>query len=273
MPRSDSSWETLLTRAQAAWSDERPHDALQLCDRAALLGDVARHKAAMLRGDILLQLGDAAGALSSFDSVADPSVPDPLLDCARGLALFELARFAEADSALQSALRGNATLADAHYALGVMAEISGSGNETEHFRRARKYAPERYDLAPKLSTDEFKAVVAQGLERVPERVRTAMQATPVLVTEMPRLDDLRQSDPPMSPQSFGMYVALAIAPNQLADDVPTEPAILLFKRNLERACPHRIALIQAIRDTVLEEAVAAFNLPHGDDLEEWPGMH
>jgi tetratricopeptide (TPR) repeat protein len=264
---AEQGWEQLLQEARAAWGDEQPHAALQLCDRAALQSAPARHAAALLRGDILLQLGDAAGALSSYDSVANPSVPDASLDCSRGLALFELARFAEAENALSSALRGDPQLAEAHHALGVMSEIMGKGDETEHFRLARRLAPQRFDLAPRLSTEQFESVVQKGLERLPERVRIAMMSMTVLVMEMPRLEDLRELNPPISPQSFGMHVALTAGP------AATQPAVLLFKRNLERACPHEAALVQAVRNTVLEEAVAALNLPYAEDLEEGSAMH
>jgi tetratricopeptide (TPR) repeat protein len=270
---AEQGWQLLLQQARAAWGDEQPHAALQLCDRAALQSASARHAAALLRGDILMQLGDAAGALSSYDSVANPSVPDASLDCSRGLALFELARFAEAESALNSALRGDSQLAEAHHALGVISEIMGKGDETEHFRRARRLAPERFELAPRLSTEQFEAVVQKGLERLPERVRTAMMRMTVLVMEMPRLEDLREQNPPISPQSFGMHVALAHSVDPISGPTATQPAVLLFKRNLERACPHETALVQAVRDTVLEEAVAALNLPYAEDLEGWPTMN
>ena len=264
---TEAPWKDLLAKAHTAWQRQRPHDALQLCDRAALLSATGRYAAARLRGDILLELGDAAGALSSYDSVAQPDVADARLDCSRGLALFELVRFAEAHSALRSALRGDPQLAAAHQALGVMAEIVGSGDAALHFRRARRLAPQQYGLSPHLTVAQFEAVVQRALERIPERLRTAMQAMAVLVQELPRLEDLQHATPQVSPQSFGMHVLLE------ADEAEAQPAVLLFKRNLERACVDETALVQAIRDTVLQEAVPALGLPYDEDLEEWPGLN
>lgn len=267
-------WEDLLEQARLAWEDGRVHDALQLCDRAALMSQPARYGAAILRGDILLDMGDAPGALSSYESVADPSVPDAELDCARGIALFEMARFAEAENALQSAVRGDSKLAEGHFVLGLLAEIVGNGQETEYFRRARRLDPERFPPTPKLSQSDFEAVVEEALERLPERVRLAMRTMPVLVAELPRPEDLKEADPPLSPRAFGMFVALAEGPPGVFDDSgPAQPAVLLFKRNLERNCSGRDQLVQAIRDTVLEETVAALNLPYDDDLEDWPQLH
>lgn len=258
-------WQELLTAAEEAWDDDRIHDALQLCDRAALTGVDGRHRAALLRGHILLDLGDAAGALSSFESVADPGVPDPELDCARGIALFELARFAEAENALQSSLRGNADLADAHYALGLIAELHGSGQEVEHFRRARRLAPERFPNTPKLSTEDFEGMVEEALTGLPQPVREAMENIPVLVAEVPHPEDLKEAEPPLSPQSFGMFVGLSPAAGGMTDESGQgQTGILLFKRNLERACPDRETLVEEIRETVLHEVSHALGLPIDD---------
>ncbi len=264
---TERSWEALLQAARAAHQAERPHDALQLCDRAALRTAAARYAAAQLRGTILMELGDAAGALSSYDSVADPAVPDAHLDCSRGLALCELARFAEAENALHSALRGDPQLAEAHFALGLMAEISGRTDATEHFRRARRLAPQRFAQAPRMTTPQFEALVQQALLQLPARVRQAMRGSTVLVCELPRLEDLRQSEPPLGPQSLGMHVALADGSDQLSEAALTRPAVLLFKRNFERAFAGEAELVAAMAATIMDEVVAMYGLPEGDDLQ------
>ena len=253
-------WQDLLRQAKTAWRDERPHDALQLCDRAALLSPPARHGAAILRGDILLQMGDAAGALSSFDSVADPSVEDAALDGARGLALFELGRFAEAQKALFSALRGNCIAADAHFALGIISEIRGTSEHVQHFRCARRLAPERFGYQPTLCRAHFQQLVESALQGLAPHIAGAVAKMTIMVCDMPRLADLQCSNPPMSPQSFGYYFALASGARQLAKNAPASPAILLFKRNLERACYDDKALIAAIGETIGEHVSDALNL-------------
>jgi predicted Zn-dependent protease with MMP-like domain len=265
---STETWEEWLSAAREAWGEERPHDALQLCDRAAQIPGDARYQAALLRGDILLEMGDAAGALSSYDSVADPSTPDAELDCARGLALFELARMAEAENALRSALRGNDKLADAHYALGLIAELHGNGQETEHFRRARRIAPERFPASPKRGSEDFQELVEEALEGLPPHVKGAMEEIPVLVAEVPHPEDLRQCDPPVSPLAFGMMVGLASQTGgYLEDDEEAQPGLLLFKRNLERACHERQSLVDEIRATVIQEAEEHLGLMPGDEDE------
>jgi predicted Zn-dependent protease with MMP-like domain len=261
-------WERLLDQAEDAWTQKRHHDALQLCDRAALLGEDPRYFAALLRGDILLELGDAAGALSSFESVAHPETHDPEVDLSRGVALFELGRLAEAENALKSALRGDANLAEAHYTLGLIAEVSGSGSEAEHFRQARKLDPTTYAPHPSLTREEFERVVEAAVSELPESVKSVIQNVPVLVAELPHPDDLRLAVPPLSPRSLGLFVGTPPQQGSVLDAPPSEqPTILLFKRNLERACHDRDELIEEIRLTVIHEVGHALGLSE-QELDE-----
>lgn len=261
-------WRDLLDEASHAHADGRDHDALQLCDRAAMCGEEARYFAAIMRGDVLLDLGDASGALSSYDSVADPSVPDPDLDCARGVALFELVRFAEADNALRSAVRGDSSLAEAHHTLGLLAEITGSGRDVEYFRQARRLDSGAYPPPTQLGRQEFEAAVEQAMSQLPKKVRDATKNVPVVIAEVPHPDDLLESDPPLSPALLGMYVGMMPAEVSVLDAPPElRPTILLFKRNLERACADRDALIREIRTTVLHEVGHAIGLSEADLFE------
>jgi predicted Zn-dependent protease with MMP-like domain len=255
------SWKKLLDQAEDAFGEGRHHDALQLCDRAAVAGDDARYHAALLRGDVLLDLGDAAGALSSYDSVAEPDLTDPELDLCRGIALFELVRFAEAENALRSALRGNGRLAEAHHTLGLIAEITGSGRDTEHFRQARRLDSQRFPAVPQLSRRDFEAVVEEAMATLPETIRTATRSVPVLIAEVPQVADLAQTDPPLSPRILGLFVGVPPAQVSMLDAPPEQQAtILLFKRSLERYCTDRAMLIQEIRLTVLHEVGHALGL-------------
>lgn len=260
-------WEGLLDEAAQALEEQRHHEALQLCDRVAMLGGEARYHAAILRGDVLLDLGDAGGALSSYETVADPDVQDPELDCARGIALFELGRLAEAESALKSSLRGNADLAEAHYALGLVAELLGTGQEVEYFRRARRLDPDRYPPKPQMSRDEFEEVVEESLTLVPKTVQAALQSVPVIIAELPHPDDIKNAEPPLSPLALGMYVGPPPGLDDLSDLPSVEqPAMVLFKRNLERSTDGKNELKEEIARTVVHELGHVLGLSD-DELE------
>ena len=268
MGRALTPWEEVLDEAEVALEDGRHRDALQLCDRAAVMGPDGRHFAGLLRGDVLLDLGDAAGALRSYDSVADPAVLDPEVDCARGVALFEQARFAEAENALKSALRGNAEVAEAYYTLGLIAEILGTGHDIECFRQARRLDPERFPPVPRMPRAEFEGIVEEAVRGLPDRITKAIRGIPALVAEVPHPADLQQADPPFSPRILGMFVGPAPVDRSVLDAPAGEqPTILLFKRNLERACPDHDTLIYEIRQTVLHEVGHAIGLSEEELVE------
>lgn len=243
--------QALLDQAKQAWQRDDVHAALQLCDRTALLGPTWRYQAAILRGDILMALGDAAGALSSYESVADPAVVDGQIDAARGLALLELGQFAEAENALSSALRQMPEHVDVLIALGLIAEIHRNGHETELYRRARRLAPERFGLMPRLNQKDFETVIANALAQLPGTLQHEMKKIPVLVTDVPHREELLLYKPAASPSGFGMWLILDIHQQGIhMTQHGDQTAILLFKRNLERASTDKIQLQENIRSFV-----------------------
>ena len=267
----------LLQEAEAASLAGRPHDALQLCDKAALISDEGRYGAALMRGTILLDLGDAAGALSSYDSVADPQVPDAQLDCARGLALFELARLAEAENALRSAVRGEPTLARAHFALGLIAELMGNGEEAEHFRRARRLEPENYPPQRRTGVEAFQKAVTDAIDSLGDGPRAVLRKMSVLVAELPNPQDLLRQHPPVSPQAPCMIVGVLEAKDDNAEELgEVEVGLLLFKRNLERMAQgpdeltHNVlqALLQVLDGTFKGPALQQAEAPSQQDGAE-----
>lgn len=258
------SWQELLDEAEQALDEARYRDALQLCDRAAQSGEDARYCSVILRGDTLLEMGEAAAALSAYDSVADLDTIDPELDCARGIALFELCRLPEAENALESAIRDAPELAEAYFTLALIAELRGSGDE-ELFRKARLLQPERYPSMTRISPGEFDGVVEQALDELPEPVQRALDNIPIIVQELPDLDVLRETDPPMSPACLGMYMGVPPSELSVMDPVNGPPAaIILFKRNLERAFNDRSRLVAEIRTTLLHEVGHALGLSEAD---------
>jgi len=261
-PANPAAWQILLAEAEQALDEGRHDDALQLCDRAAHRSDEARYHAALLRGDILLDLGDAAGALSSYETVAHPERTDPGLDCARGVALFELGRLPEAENALQSAVTGAPDLAEAHYTLGLIAELLGTGREAGYFRAARRLDKERFRAPTPMSQEAFESAVDEALHGLAAGFVAALEHVPVLVVELPHPDDLRHAEPPLSPLALGMFVG---TPPTLAGAVmdtpdPRQATMVLYKRNLERAAPKRAQLIDEIRRTVAFELGAALGM-------------
>lgn len=263
------NWNHLLNEGERLWREGRHHDALQPVDKAALASEDARYHAALLRGDILLDLGDAIGALSSYESVADPQIPDPVVDSARGIALFELSRFPEAANALRSALRGEPNLAEAHYTLGLLYELTGDARELDHLRIARSMSSERFPASLQLGREEFELLIEQAVDGLPTNVRMAIEKLPILVQELPHPEDLQNSTPPVSPRCLGLFVDLSPRFRSALDaSMAEKTVILLFKRNLERACESPEQLVDEIRSTIVHEVRLALGLSVGTRDED-----
>ena len=239
-----AQWEQLLKQAERHLEEGRPGDALQLCDRACFAGDDALYQSALMRGRILLEIGDTSGALSCFDSIASLETKDAEVDCARGTALFELAQFPEAQSALQSAIREDPNLADAHYLLGLIAEFVGSGEEGRWFREAYRIDPERFSPSPQLTNDEFSEVIEEAVSGMDESFQQALEQIPIVVAELPLVNELKHLEPVISPLSLAMVVGTIV--DGYVDET-VEPVLFLFKRNIERAFRDREGMISATR--------------------------
>ncbi|MEO0814924.1 MAG: metallopeptidase family protein, partial [Myxococcota bacterium] len=172
-----------------------------------------------------------------------------------------LARFPESDNALRSAVRGRPDLAEAHYTLGLLYELLGNGRESEHFRLARKLAPGQFPIGEQLSREDFERCIQHAVGELPLTVQKAVEGIPVLVQELPHPEDLREAVPPVSPRCLGLFVGMSPRMESVLDGVSEQqPVILLFKRNLERACTNSDQLVREIKLTILHEVGHALGL-------------
>ena len=251
-------WRQLLAEGHAAVGDEDYHRALQISDKVAQAGEDARYYAAILRGHVLLELGDATAALSSFESVADPNVVDPDIDLARGIAHFHLVQFPEAVNALYSSLRGRPDVAEAYYTLALIAELQGTEDEVELFRRARQLEPERFAPKVQRSWQAFELCIEEAVADLPGAFQKFFENIPILLMEVPHPDDLKRTSPPIPPTCLTLY----IAEEDPASNEPL-PSLLLFKKNFERTYRTDEELIAGINRALYEEARHLFDLSSG----------
>lgn len=246
-------WRNLLTQAKEVLAAGRTHEALQLCDRAAIESEDARYGAALIRGAIHLEIGDAAGALSAYQAVADLGKPDAELDCARGLAYFELAEIPEAEAAIRSALRIDNHLAEGHYTLALILELKGSREANTYFRRARELSPEQYPEDRSRTREEFEALLNGAASTLPEHVIEHIRQFPIVVADLPVLDELQKIQPRMSPQSLALVLGSS-------EGSSVQPCLLIFKRNVERAFRDEELIEAGIRLAVIREFTRALGL-------------
>jgi Flp pilus assembly protein TadD/predicted Zn-dependent protease with MMP-like domain len=194
------------------------------------------------RADLALELADAALA-------AVPTLTDATYE--RAMALFNLARFAEAEVGFRAVLEATPDDAYARHHLGLALEWLDRGAEAEiELAKARELAPDKFGPAVTLPEAEVRAVIDETIGGLSPALAAQVRAIPVLVVDRPELADLRSVDPPFPPTILGLFRGLPAGQNSV--DAPAR-AILLYRVNLSRAARTVDELREQIRETLLHE--------------------
>jgi tetratricopeptide (TPR) repeat protein len=166
----------------------------------------------------------------------------------RAVALFELSRFDLARAELER-LAAEAPDAWAEQYLGLVAERAGDDVEAHrHFERARALDPEAFPASVLASPERFTQVVREEALRLPPEAQKGLGLVDFQVQELPEVEDLTATEPPLSPGILGLFRPPPEGLPQRA-----RPAIVLYRRNLARAARTEEELRREVRDTLLHE--------------------
>lgn len=209
----------------------------------------------------------------------------------RGVSLFNLCRFEDAQAAFEEVLRHTPDDPYVHHHLGMVYEWLGRESDSErHFGRARELAPEEFHAPVMLSAVDFRAEVDRALKELPGELSALLPGVSIEVSDVPRLDDLLAVEPPFSPTILGLYRGLPLGVDEPAADgatssagdratsnaasrvdgsasggAPVPPrAVVLYRKNLGRAVRTRTELDGQIRRTLLHEIGHLQGLDEGD---------
>jgi predicted Zn-dependent protease with MMP-like domain/Flp pilus assembly protein TadD len=230
---------------------------------AELAGELA-----WLEGVALNQLGRNEEALAALGA-AEKALPDAVeVLVEEGFALYELCRFDEALAALRRAEALDGDDPWTQHTLGLVLERRGEHEEARRrFARARKLAPEEFPKLVSLSRTDFDRVVEDALEAIPAHVRRYLANVAITVEDLPSEDDLRASDPPLSPAILGLFRGAPYGQKASMDPWQHFPSgIVLFQRNLERFARDREELVREIGVTLVHEVGHFLGL---DEEELW----
>lgn len=138
--------------------------------------------------------------------------------------------------------------------LALLADLEGQPERADElYVRAARLDPEQSPLPPRLSPEEFEAVVAEAAGELPAEFQEALEVLAVVIDPMPtaRLVGAPESGHP--PDILGLFVGTPLGerPSLEAPELP--PTIYLFQRNLERAARTREELVEEIRTTLYHE--------------------
>ena len=240
---------------------------LELCQRGVrrarkkgdseLVGEFA-----LLEAIALNHLGLPKDALVRIEEASErfPRDPDVLLE--RGIALFELCRFAAAGKAFRQVVEKHPDDAWAHHYLGLVSERGGDAAAARrHLARAQRIAPDDFPRPVDFTAEDFDRSVEEALAELPERVRQYLTNVAITVEDLPATEDLTAGDAPLSPSILGVFRGQSLNEQRrfhdyvgTADPWNYQPSsIVLFQRNLQRFARSREELIEQIGITLIHE--------------------
>jgi predicted Zn-dependent protease with MMP-like domain/Tfp pilus assembly protein PilF len=226
--------------------------------------------------DVLLSLSDCRaadhdpmGALDAAEEAVQLVPDDAMARLARAAALFDLCRLEEAEKAVAQALDREPRLADAYWLRGRLLTVRGDEKgATRALERAVSIEPERFFTPFKVSEDDFARVMEESLAALPDQVRAYLKNVVICVEDLPDMERLRLSDPPLSPGCLGLYEGTPPALASGDDPWAHFPNhITLFRKNIELSAGTEEDLHEAIATTLLHEVGHYLGLDE-DDLDE-----
>jgi predicted Zn-dependent protease with MMP-like domain len=201
------------------------------------------------------ELGQLAAArklisrAGEFEGFADH--PDFLW--ASGLLLLREWRVGEARAALER-------LATIEPSAGTFERLSLCAELVGDFATADRWLVDASELdpslpaPPRLTTDEFEAVVHEAIEQLSEEFRRPLEAAEVIVEPVPSEWMIDRADPGETPPDLlGLFVGASELERSEYETGALPPRIFLFQRNIERAARDRGELVEQIRVTLFHE--------------------
>ncbi len=199
-------------------------------------------------------LGRSHLALPHLDRAGAVLSDDPDVSYERGVALFELCRFAEAQRAFERTLTLAPNDAWTLHQLGLLAERRGAPKRAEALlAQARKLAPSDFRPELPVAADAFRAEVAAAIAALPADERRALAGVPLEIQDLPDATDLLAVDPPLSPSILGLFRGPSEDETCLPSDGPKCRSIVLYRKNLLRFARDAKELSEQVRVTLLHE--------------------
>lgn len=210
-------------------------------------------------------LGQATLALERAEEAGRVLEGDADVAYERAVALFELCRFDEARAAFLLLREDSDHGAHAFQHLGLLLERDHKWAEAEaSFQKARELSPEDFPPPVLPSEGEFRDAVARAVKALPKDMQKDLRGVPVTTEEIPKDEDLRDGEPPLSPTILGLFRGPSLTEPCPSDEKSTCRSVVLYRRNLARAVTSKAELLEQIRVTLLHEVG---HLRGEDDLE------
>ena len=119
----------------------------------------------------------------------------------------------------------------------------------------------------KLSTHQFRALVATALDGIPEAFHAYLDGLVVDVEPMPSASDLDEADLDDPRELLGLYHGTPLTQRSVEAPTRMPDRIVIYQNNVQRLCRTRRQVVEQIRRTVLHEIGHHFGLDE-EDLDE-----
>lgn len=248
MPTADP----LLEAAEEALEAGRPLDALELCRQ--LLGVHPDHIGAIfLEAEVYRELRDAEGAEARFRRVIELDTDHADAWSGLGTVLFDQCRFDESSTCFARTLRADPGHPDALYGRAMLRERRGdAAGSRRDYLRAWQNSP-RYPLPHALDDGAVKALVRDAAATADETVGAFVMGAPVIVLDVPEPMTCEAYEPRASPGELLGHFTGTMMPidSMMGSHTALPPALIMYRRNLERFAGQRDHLVVAVRESVL----------------------
>lgn len=244
-------------------------------------------EALYLAAECLLALQEPQEALHLIEVALKDADDSAVLLHARGIALFELGRFDKAGPCFRKAADQDASLGEALYYLGILAERSGDLAAAEQlFADAVERDPENLVLPVDWTAETVEQVFDEIVEEIPDPLGVWLAGLDLRVEDLPTQALLERDDGPVSPLILCFFQGAR--PGPVAGDDPEEwlgnrpQAVRVFRRNLGKSAQDEYELHRELLEALIWELMdflglddvhlAALGLPlEVDDEDLHPG--
>jgi len=180
-----------------------------------------------------------------------------------GQILLELGRFDEAHGRLERAVAVDPDSAHALYHHALVLERLGEDAAAEsYFERADGIDPKHYPRPVRLDEGLFEAAAREAIDELPRSIREYVANVPVLIEDFPSAELVALER--VSPQILGIFIGTPRTEASPSHDAPGIDRVILFKRNLEKACRDEEELVDQIQITVKHEIGHYLGLDESD---------
>jgi tetratricopeptide (TPR) repeat protein len=220
--------------------------------------------ALFLLGEASLELGEPEIAALAYEThLRVTAAPNGAALVGLAIARLDLCRIVGAVEAAQEAVRLAPDLAEAHYYLALGLEWLGgrSTDALQSFAAARELDRDRWPFPLQLDLPGWQAAVKAALQQLPPETAQFWLSVPIHLERRPDLEEIRKSDPPISPRVPALYDG---KPEEDAEPGQSRPTRLrLFTNNLERS-PSLEELVARVADALESEAASWLGLDSGE---------